>query len=118
MADLELKLESLELGDGHMVGAADYHVTDMRRPFWDWDKVVKGSHLTNCAYQQACNFNIYVKDGVVVREEQAANYPARNDPSVPDFNSWICNNNKRLRSRKVWFSRVCWAICCSSWAIC
>jgi DMSO reductase family type II enzyme molybdopterin subunit len=90
MADLELKLDGLELTDGRLLDAAEYSASELRRPLWDWDKVVKGSHLTNCAYQQACNFNIYVKDGVVVREEQAANYPARNDPSVPDFNPRGC----------------------------
>jgi len=90
MADLELKLESLALGNGPAPGASDYRVTDLRRPFWDWDQIVKGSHLTNCAYQQACNFNLYVKDGVVLREEQAANYPPRNDPAIPDFNPRGC----------------------------
>ena len=90
MAELELRLESLALGNGPVPDASLYRLTDLRRPLWDWDKVVKGSHLTNCAYQQACNFNIYIKDGVVVREEQAANYPPRNDPAVPDFNPRGC----------------------------
>src|SRR5574342_912766 len=90
MADLELKLDGLELTDGRLLGGAEYCPSELRRPLWDWDKVVKGSHLTNCAYQQACNFNIYVKDGVILREEQAANYPARNDPAVPDFNPRGC----------------------------
>jgi len=90
MADLELNLKSLALGTGRVPGASDYRVADMRRPLWDWDQVVKGSHLTNCAYQQACNFNLYVKDGIVLREEQAANYPPRNDPAIPDFNPRGC----------------------------
>ncbi len=90
MVDLELKLAGLELTDGSLHRASDYSLDELRRSLWEWDRVVKGSHLTNCAYQQACNFNIYVKDGVVVREEQAANYPARNDPSVPDFNPRGC----------------------------
>ncbi|MBI2088789.1 MAG: molybdopterin-dependent oxidoreductase, partial [Deltaproteobacteria bacterium] len=90
MADLELKLESLELGDGGLLRGRDYSREEIRRAPWEWDKVVKSSHLTNCAYQQACNFNLYVKDGIVVREEQAGNYPARNDPSVPDFNPRGC----------------------------
>ncbi|MBI2359593.1 MAG: molybdopterin-dependent oxidoreductase, partial [Deltaproteobacteria bacterium] len=90
MADLKLKLESLEVNGGGLHGAPDYSHDEIRRAPWKWDKVVKSSHLTNCAYQQACNFNLYVKDGIVVREEQAANYPARNDPSVPDFNPRGC----------------------------
>jgi DMSO reductase family type II enzyme molybdopterin subunit len=90
MTDLKLALESFEPGSGGLARAADYSHDAMRRANWEWDKVVKSSHLTNCAYQQACNFNLYVKDGVVLREEQAANYPARNDPSVPDFNPRGC----------------------------
>lgn len=90
MADLALELGSLELSDGGSHRPPDYSHEEIRRIPWNWDKVVKSSHLTNCAYQQACNFNLYVKDGVVVREEQAGNYPARNDPLVPDFNPRGC----------------------------
>ncbi|MBI2180939.1 MAG: molybdopterin-dependent oxidoreductase [Deltaproteobacteria bacterium] len=90
MPELNLKLESLESsGDGRL-STADYSHDEIRRAPWKWDKVVKGSHLTNCSYQQACNFNLYVKDGVILREEQAANYPPRNDPAVPDYNPRGC----------------------------
>lgn len=55
---------------------------------WQWDKVVRGSHgWANC--RSACNWNLYIKDGVVVREEQAANYLA-SEPGVPDFNPRGC----------------------------
>ena len=90
MADLRLALEGLELKDGCPADTSGFSLSDVQRDHWDWDKVVKGSHLTNCWYQQACNFNLYVKDGVVLREEQAANYPAQNDPLVPDFNPRGC----------------------------
>jgi len=80
----------LEVNGGGLPEAPDFSLGEVRRTPWRWDKVVKSSHLTNCAYQQACNFNLYVKDGVVVREEQAANYPRRNDPLVPDFNPRGC----------------------------
>ena len=80
----------MEAKEGSLTDASSYCLRDVRSHPWDWDKVVKSSHLTNCAYQQACNFNLYVKDGVILREEQAANYPARNDPSVPDFNPRGC----------------------------
>ena len=90
MADLRLALEGLELKDGGPADTSGFSLSDVQRDHWDWDKVVKGSHLTNCWYQQACNFNLYVKDGVVLREEQAANYPAQNDPLVPDFNPRGC----------------------------
>src|SRR3989338_452130 len=90
MADLTLELEGLELGNGDLSDLSEFSLSEMRQKAWEWDRVVKGSHLTTCWYQQACNFNIYVKDGVVVREEQAANYPVQNDPSVPDFNPRGC----------------------------
>src|SRR5450759_840325 len=47
---------------------------DVLRQRWTWDKVVKGTHHVNCWYQRGCNWNVYVKDGVVLREEQAATY--------------------------------------------
>src|SRR5574341_907433 len=90
MVELKLELKSLSSSDGGPARAPSYSQAEIRRACWRWDKIVKSSHLTNCAYQQACNFNLYVKDGVVLREEQAANYPARNDPSVPDFNPRGC----------------------------
>jgi DMSO reductase family type II enzyme molybdopterin subunit len=55
---------------------------------WTWDAVFKGTHgWVNC--RSACNWDLYVKDGVVVREEQAANYAA-SEPGVPDFNPRGC----------------------------
>ncbi|MDP6558771.1 MAG: molybdopterin-dependent oxidoreductase, partial [Candidatus Binatia bacterium] len=90
MADLRLNLEGLAPGDRGLVDSSEFLLGDVQSPHWDWDRVVKATHLTNCAYQQACNFNLYVKDGVVLREEQAANYPPRNDPLVPDSNPRGC----------------------------
>jgi DMSO reductase family type II enzyme molybdopterin subunit len=61
---------------------------DLYRERWKWDRVAKGSHgWLNC--RSACNWNLYVKDGVVVREEQTANYEA-SEPGVPDFNPRGC----------------------------
>ncbi|HXG52759.1 MAG TPA: molybdopterin-dependent oxidoreductase [candidate division Zixibacteria bacterium] len=90
MARLKLELEGLAPKDSTLPAVTDFRSSRVRRDPWDWDRVVKGSHLTNCWYQQACNFNLYVKDGVVLREEQAANYPPQNDPRVPDFNPRGC----------------------------
>ena len=90
MTDLKLKLERLEAKEGRLSDTSDFSLGAVRQNIWDWDKVVKGSHLTNCWYQTACNYNIYVKDGVVLREEQAANYPPQNDPLAPDFNPRGC----------------------------
>lgn len=90
MTSLARRLEKLEVANGLPSEAADYALGTLRRRTWDWDRVVKSSHLTNCWYQRACNFNLYVKDGVVLREEQVGNYPAPNDPNVPDPNPRGC----------------------------
>jgi len=90
VTDLRLKLEGLAAKEGRLSDTPDFSLGAVRQNIWDWDRVVKGSHLTNCWYQTACNYNIYVKDGVVLREEQAANYPPQNDPLAPDFNPRGC----------------------------
>ncbi len=71
-------------------GAAAYgDWRDVYKQKWTWDKVVKSSHFTNCWYQSHCAWNVYVKDGVVWREEQVAAYPQTN-AEVPDFNPRGC----------------------------
>ncbi len=61
---------------------------DLYRQKWVWDKVVKGCHqVVNCV--SSCPFNLYVKDGIVWREEQNAVMEA-NNPSLPDFNPRGC----------------------------
>jgi DMSO reductase family type II enzyme molybdopterin subunit len=61
---------------------------DVYRDEWSWDQVVKVSHLrTNCI--SACSLDAYVKDGIVWREEQNANYPQEFE-QVPDFNPRGC----------------------------
>ncbi len=61
---------------------------DVYRQQWTWDKVVKGAHhVVNCV--SACPFNLFVKDGIVLREEQNAVMEANND-SLPDFNPRGC----------------------------
>jgi len=71
-------------------GLPDYRGwEDVYRQRWIWDKVAKGTHYVNCWYQRGCNWNIYVKDGIVWREEQAATYP-RTNADVPDFNPRGC----------------------------
>ncbi len=62
---------------------------DLYRERLAWDRIVKGTHQVNCWYQRGCTFNVFVKDGMVMREEQAATYPQTN-PSVPDFNPRGC----------------------------
>jgi hypothetical protein len=48
---------------------------DIYRQRWAWDRVVRSSHFVNCWYQAHCAWDVYVKDGLVWREEQAADYP-------------------------------------------
>jgi len=56
---------------------------DVYRAAWRWDRVVRGTHLrANCF--SACAFDLYVKDGVVWREEQADVY-ARQAAGLPDY---------------------------------
>jgi DMSO reductase family type II enzyme molybdopterin subunit len=62
---------------------------DRYRHMWSWDGRVRGTHNTNCAFQTGCSFNIFTRDGVVVREEQAAIYPQTHE-GVPDYNPRGC----------------------------
>jgi nitrate reductase alpha subunit len=56
---------------------------DIWREKWRWDRVVKGTHnRTNCI--SACSWDLFVKDGIVWREEQNAIYESSR-PDVPDF---------------------------------
>jgi anaerobic selenocysteine-containing dehydrogenase len=65
-----------------------FDIASLRHKQWDWDRVVKGTHPTNCWYSKCCNFNLYAKDGMVLREEVAGNYPPRGE--APDFNPRGC----------------------------
>ena len=59
--------------------------------YWNWDSWKWGTHRVNC-YPGGCPFRVYVKDGEVVREELACNYPPFEDPDhrVPDYNPRGC----------------------------
>lgn len=64
------------------------HWEDLYRQRWQWDRIAKGSHgWLNC--RSACEWDLYIKDGIVVREEQTATYEA-SEPGVPDFNPRGC----------------------------
>lgn len=62
---------------------------DLYRRQWTWDRVAKSTHFVNCWYQRCCSWDVYVKDGIVFREEQAGSYP-QIDPRIPDFNPRGC----------------------------
>jgi DMSO reductase family type II enzyme molybdopterin subunit len=61
---------------------------DVWRGRWRWDRVARGTH-TNVNCVSSCAWNLYVRDGMVWREEQAAPYAASN-ASVPDWNPRGC----------------------------
>jgi len=79
-------------------------VGDVWREKWQWDRVVKGTHnRTNCI--SACSWNLFVKDGVVWREEQNAIYEQAR-PDVPDFNPRGCQKGACYSDLQVAPSRV------------
>ena len=59
---------------------------DLARKKWTWDSVTHSTHGTNCTGQ--CAFNVYVKNGVVWREEQQGEYGASSD--APDYGPRGC----------------------------
>jgi len=78
---------------------------DLYRQRWVWDRVARGTHYVNCWYQRGCNWNVYVKDGIVWREEQAATYP-RTNAEVPDFNPRGCQKGACYSQRMYDAARV------------
>jgi len=64
---------------------------DVYRKKWTWDRVVRGTHGTNCAGN--CAFNVYVKNGIVWREEQQGVYGASGD--APDYGPRGCQKGLR-----------------------
>jgi DMSO reductase family type II enzyme molybdopterin subunit len=78
---------------------------DLYRRRWTWDRVARGTHFVNCWYQRGCNWNVYVKDGLVFREEQAGEYPQTN-PEVPDFNPRGCQKGACYSERMYDAARV------------
>ena len=82
---------------------------DTYRKQWTWDSVSKGTHLINCWYQAHCSFDVYVKDGLVFREEQAGEYPATN-PDLPDFNPRGCQKGSCYSQRMYDPSRLTFPI--------
>jgi steroid C-25 hydroxylase alpha subunit len=77
---------------------------DVYRAQWTWDRVVRGTHLrANCF--SACAFDLYVKDGVVWREEQADVY-ARQAAGLPDYAPRGCQKGNCYSSLSVAPDRV------------
>lgn len=72
---------------------------DIYRKKWSWDRVVHGTHGTNCMGN--CAFNVYVRNGIVWREEQQGEYGSSGD--VPDYGPRGCQ--KGLRHAKYMYGR-------------
>ena len=68
-------------------------IEDIWRKKWTWDRVAHGTHGTNCA--GTCAFNVYIRNGVVWREEQQAEYERSGTPDVPDYGPRGCNKGLR-----------------------
>jgi len=60
---------------------------DLYRTQYAWDRVARSTHSANCT--GSCSWKVYVKDGVMLREEQAADYPRINE-EIPDYNPRGC----------------------------
>ena len=61
---------------------------DFYRDKWKWEKVSWGSHSVDC-YPGGCPLYVFVKDGKVIREEQAGVFtPIEN--GIPDMNPMGC----------------------------
>jgi len=61
---------------------------DAYRRKWTWDRVTWGSHNVDC-YPGGCPLRVYVKDGKIVREEQAGSLP-QIEAGIPDMNPMGC----------------------------
>ncbi len=61
---------------------------DAYRKKWTWDKVAWGSHSVDC-YPGGCPWRVYVRDGKIVREEQAGDWSPV-EAGIPDMNPMGC----------------------------
>ena len=78
---------------------------DIYRREWQWDKVARTTHFVNCWYQAHCAWNVYVKDGIVWREEQVGDYP-QTHTGLPDFNPRGCQKGACYSHRMYDASRL------------
>jgi DMSO reductase family type II enzyme molybdopterin subunit len=82
---------------------------DIYRKQLAFDKRVRGTHLINCWYQAHCAFDVYVRDGIVFREEQAADYPQL-APEYPDLNPRGCQKGSCFSQRMYEENRLLYPI--------
>ncbi|MDD2798261.1 MAG: nitrate reductase subunit alpha [Bacteroidales bacterium] len=60
---------------------------DFYRSRWQYDKVIRSTHGVNCT--GGCSWNIHVKEGIVVWETQAVDYPVF-DKNLPPYEPRGC----------------------------
>src|SRR3990172_9057412 len=70
---LEALQESAKRTGGEYTGTEDLY-----RQRWRWDKVTWATHCVDC-YPGNCPYRVFVKDGVILAEEQAGNLPGIED---------------------------------------
>jgi len=83
--DLETLSKAYEQARKSSPGAAS---EDRYRDQWRWDKTTRGTHCVDC-YPGNCPMHVYIRDGKVVREEQAGDMGVI-EPGVPDANPMGC----------------------------
>ncbi len=76
--------ERTRQGNGHLSASPQEHY----RSRWRWDKAFWATHCVDC-YPGNCPYRVYVRDGVVVAEEQSGTFPVI-DKNVPDLNPMGC----------------------------
>ncbi len=81
-------LQAAEQGGTASEPPAFASVEEIYRKQWRWDRIVKASHgRSNC--MSACSWDIYIRDGLIWREEQNRVYSSMQE-GVPDFNPRGC----------------------------
>jgi len=99
MGRLTFGTDGAEAAPSGLPRVPDYRAwEDLYRKQWAWDRVGRSSHFINCWYQAHCCWDVYVKDNIVWREEQAADYPRTND-QVPDMNPRGCQKGACFSER-------------------
>ena len=91
-AGLMLRYSPLSAAEAMATSPPTYRrFEDLLRNKWTWDRVARGTHGTNCA--GTCAFNVYVKNGIVWREEQQGEYGSSGD--APDYGPRGCQKGLR-----------------------
>ncbi|MFZ1623865.1 MAG: molybdopterin-dependent oxidoreductase, partial [Gammaproteobacteria bacterium] len=102
VAAAALSLKYMVPGEAMAAAQPTYGVwEDLMRKKWTWDKVVRGSRGINCTGH--CAFNIYVKNGIVWREEQQGEYGRSGDEDTPDYGPRGCQ--KGIRHSKYMYGK-------------